>query len=344
MKEEEFDQFVRERIDSLNLIPDVQWDEEKVWKRIKSGKGFNPNVSFFMYGFLFFIITILVTFSLFLERPVNLIQKEVKLEPAKKVTDTELVSKALPLKEKPLINLSKEVSQLKDIAPTVEKESIQQFLGQKKSKPKYNMALKPDLKDEKKDSVKDVRSVPIKIAKVGDENNQHSIGQKVLKQKNQMALISDLTEEKKDSVNTHRFIPLNTLKVKNYREILFSIDPTSLNIGLNKITNLSRRFSLAYGLHLRKFYDSPDVFENSSEFSNNTSIEIPLQVRYQFPSNESKFSVFLYSELRNSLFLNQSNGIQNHNLKYRLGTELRYRFYRGYFFVRLPVYEKNLIN
>lgn len=303
MKEEEFDQFIRERIDSLNVISDVQWDEEKVWEKIKSGKGFSPNFKLFMYGIVLIITTTLITLSSLPEVPVTLEQGKAKFEPAKLKDAHQAVSKALPVKEKLLIIQSQDVAEIKKMVPQVKKEIVQDSVDQKISEPEDKVALKPDF-----------------------------------------------AEKKIDSVKTGGSGYINPYELKNSQEIVFSTAPNNLSIGLNKITYVSPRFSLVYGLYLKKFSSSSGALKNNSELSTNSSVEIPLQVRYQFLPGESKFSVFLYSELHNSLLIDPGSGIQNYSLNYRLGTELRYRFYEGndgsaaHFFFRLPVYEKNLIN
>jgi hypothetical protein len=298
-EEEEFDQLIRERINSLNFIPDVEWNEEKVWKKIKSGKNFNFNL--FTYGVILIVTTLLVTLFSLPEIPVTLEQNKLRFEPAKQIDpDASTVSKAEPVREKQE-DLSRELIKIKKIDPKREK-TIQDLISQKLSSPEDNVTLKTEHAMEKKDSVKE--APPIR---------------------------------------------LNSPKAKNSQEIVLSAGSHSFNLGLNRITYASPRISLAYGIHLRQFNSSPGVFENGASLSNILFLEIPFQVRYQFPSRESRFSIILYSELQSSLIMNQSAGVQNYSLKYTLGTELRYRFYQGnnraaYFFVRLPVYGRNLVN
>ncbi len=350
---EEFDHYIKNQIESLNKVPNLEFDEEKVWNKVSLG-----TVSGSGSGLLPFIgLSLIIVIGIFyytmkkqstpkkdtntiiaIEKPDTLSVKETVIDSTAFIQKEPFVSKkdTIIVINETLDTIKKEVSYPPkiNIVSTEQKKKVstpsnKNNLETKKTNSVQNPVVGNDTKDSTKTDIPYAQK--INTGETEKQNRKTAPFKNNISKAKSTSLVKTASSDQKQ------------------KEIVLSTTNYSIALGLNYLNPITESSSIAFGAHFRKFYS----LSNNSDwnnYSNNLNFEFPLQFRYHLNFPESKFSAFLYGSAINSFNLNQTEKNSPYGLRFESGAELRYLIFKNknnkkaYLFFRLPFYNTTLIN
>jgi len=336
---EEFDHYIKNQMESLNRVPDLEFDEKKVWNKVKLG-----TVSSSGGGLLPFIgLSLIIVIGIFYyakeqdfakkdNKPIIVLEKPDTSSIEKTVVDTATIvkKKGVVSKKNKLPNT---IVAMKNTMDTIKKEVPYSAKINTDSTGQKNTIKTPMPEDDAIDSTKTNIAFSSKINR--DKTQQQNRASASFKKHR--------LRTKKASLG--KAVSSDEIQ----KEVVLSLSNYSAALGLNYVNPLTESSSFVYGTHLRKFY----ALNNDSDwinYSNSLNIEIPLQFRYHLNFTKSRFSAFLYGGAINSFNFSQTEKNAPYGLRFESGAELRYLIFKNkknkkaYLFFRLPFYNTTLIN
>jgi hypothetical protein len=109
------------------------------------------------------------------------------------------------------------------------------------------------------------------------------------------------------------------------------------------------RFSLVAGFQLARTYNPYFNFEHGYSPSDAYAFQVPFQFRYYLLPRENRLTAFIFSGISATVPVGRL-AQPGSALRMETGGELRYRIYAdkyknaAYFFIRLPIYNKDILN
>ncbi len=304
----EFDHLIKTRIESLEKIPHMEFNDKKVWDNVRQGTVSSSGSGLLLFvGLSVIIIALGVLYNHYkIETP---LRKENKMITVPKQTDSVSANKIIP-------------------------ESIE-ILEREKNTSKVTGSN--DTTSVNKNSLKKPKRVVADSSKASVDNT---------KQQDSRAIFWNPTTPQVQGNN-----PIRTQSLpKKEKEIVLSLASNSLALGLNYVNPLTKRSSVVFGAHLRKYDFLKNNFDTNG-YPGIFNLEIPLQFRYHLNLPKSRFNAFLYTSAVNSFDLGNTDGLSPYGLRFESGAELRYLIFKaknnrskGHLFLRLPFYNRSLIN
>ncbi|MDJ1485788.1 hypothetical protein QNI16_35230 [Cytophagaceae bacterium YF14B1] len=311
MTPEEFDQIVKNKIDELTYVPDLDYMEDAIWQKVYS------KIKMRLFGFPFLWI------GIFLMIIVGLVATQLQ----NNIVKTSHDPKTQSAMQRAPVTPSKDLS-----AKTIENDhGIRQSVMQT-AVPVMSEVIEP---------AKEIVSAQPIITM--DKR-------KMLVDQIYSDYIHDSTYTytlQKDSQSQMR--PLSMLVPDHTSELIDKVQPETSHqnylwlssdriiIGNRWFKPLSQRLSLGYGLGAgQSFY----VAETNTVLSMPT-LEIPVELRYYLIPREKRFTAFMYTLLNGSFTANTSQ------LTVITGAKAQYRLWQnsrsaGFLFADIPMYRRQL--
>jgi hypothetical protein len=312
MKSDEFDAFFRVKLDELNQVPDVAWNNESAWSKVisKMGKGFGGLKVFTAVVLLISVACILFVWNYkYAKQPVTALV-ETNIIPAKSL-QTHLPKQTDTLEWKNFIMVSR--------------------------------LERPKVKIEKQVNSIGIRHLLMTAPVFTTHPTQESLPEVTTTNSEQKELANDsiigyskLTEPVKNKISIEK-------------ELYVSVQGNTTTTGTHYVAALTNKFSLLTGLQFAKSYNPYFNLEHIYAPLAAYSIQVPLQIRYYLLPRENRLTAFIYSGISASVpvggFTQPGSA-----LRIETGGEVRYWIYAdkyknaAYFFIRLPVHNKDILN
>ncbi len=326
---EEFDRHIKSKIDSLDEVPGVTFDEKRVWKKIGSNWGRNMTLLTVAMVLLTSVVTVNGLYKEEQnEQVVSSISREIKSDLSVDSTGVVISEEALP-KE----NFSnKETYTIPKVKEHVAKAS------------KGGVHIPPRLLST--DSVQQVEE----MKEVEETEEVQEV--EVVNNDSDQSIRSDetyrsLPQEEKEPVVNRAPGTVN----KDRKELVFTSDGENQTVGITQLERLDNRFSLSYGIQInRARYRRLNLTEGQNKPVEFYQIEIPVGLRYSLHPKNGLLKPFLYTGLKSSFFLNPNSNNRNYNLSLESELGLDIRIFttkngkKGYLRFKYPLYNKNIIN
>lgn len=310
---EDFDQLIRSKIDTLDKVPGVEFNEEKVWRKIKPRLGGSV---FFALGLITLLALLTTVFVSWEKNQIQMVKpQEAKDRKSEALTEAKFLREDIP-------NAQRELKR-QGLIDTSSMQTTVELLISKNSIPEVDL-------------IKDFRLVPSK-------KPESSIAQTVLV--NQAKKVVD----KEESVPLSA--PFASQAEQEVQEVSFSAGSNGQTLGLTRLKRVDDRFYLTYGLQFSRDFDprlESDQVVNKM-FKRN-SVQVPIGLRYNLFEKERRFRAHISGEFRNSFLASSITNAMAYNLSFESNLSLDYRIFstpdgkRGYLRFRLPIYNTSIIN
>jgi hypothetical protein len=323
MEPEAFDQFCQRKLAQLTQVPDLEWEEENVWQKIRRQLR-GGSFSFRYLSVLLILVSTLGWFAL--RRPDKLTviaparsQRTVKQPPAKPDSvanqpESKPAVHAIHLKVKKAQAVSKGLFRPTTIDSTKALPVVQQLPDQ---------PLQPQ-----------TTPSPAFVPK--------TLPGGMAQKKRALTALRVTT----DTVPENR----SNRRLRKEQEHYLASGGDGPVTGLRQVWHVSQRVSLVHGLQVRQPYTAHLSPEMPAQLQ--YALELPLEVRYYLLPKEKRFTVFLYGNLLPSVVLSQPASLVSRRpvgLSLQAGAEARYRLFgtkhgsNAFLYVRLPVYQRSLL-
>jgi hypothetical protein len=314
MNPELFDNFCRVKIDQLEEVPDLKWNDSHVWGKLsfKLGKGYGGSTS----AFAVVLLSIFLCFYIW--------------KYANKENDQSSASK----KVAPKINRQHDFLPNQRTESTSVNEAIT-VLKKNTSTPVNTTAI-----SQSKKTLSLI--LPLERKLLSSSNIvQPSLGSQVSRP---VKKIKESVLSPADSRNKIVF------KKESEKEVYASMNSNGSSTGINYLRPVSRRFSLVYGLHLARTYNPYFDLETHNLSVDITSVQVPFQIRYYLLPKDNRLTAFVYTGLTGSFPVSRHISANNFILNAEAGAQAQYRLLStknggaAFFFVRMPFYRQTIYN
>lgn len=308
---EEFDRQIRIKIDSLDEVPGVEFDEKRVWKKIK------PRLSLGSFLFVGLLLTFLTT--IFLIKP----ESQTQIIEYNQLQE----STSMGLTEPKVVHV--------DSANEIEEFKIQVLIDSSNIQIAKEL---PILKIERQgiDSVKYSGSTSNENPKNGYVKTTSTHQKKKIPIK------------KKE---TPEFESLSGQTNEKTKELSISLGKNNQTIGITHLWKANNHFHFTYGLQINRSFDlTRETNEKVFTSFNAIQYQVPIGIRYNLSNSERRFRSFLSTDLINSFPASFYNGTIDYNLSFEANLNLDYQVFstkggkNGFLRFKLPLYKKDLVN
>lgn len=310
---EDFDQLIRSKINSLDNVPGVEFNEEKVWRKIKPRLGGSV---FFALGLITLLALLTTVFVSWEKNQIQMVKpQEAKDSKSEALTEAKFLREDIP-------NAQRELKR-QGLIDTSSMQTTDELLVSKNSIPEVDL-------------IKDFRLVPSKKSESGVV---------------QIALVDPAKRVLDKEKSVPLSAPLASQAEHEAQEISFSTGSNGQTLGLTRLKRVDDRFSLTYGLQFSR--NSGTRFQSNEDVNtrfNSNSVQVPIGLRYNLFKKERRFRAHISGEFRNSFLSSPVTNALEYNLSFESNLSLDYRIFstpdgkRGYLRFRLPIYNTNIIN
>jgi hypothetical protein len=327
MEPEAFDQFCQRKLAQLTQVPDLEWEEEKVWQKIQRHLR-GGSFSFRYLSALLILVSILGWFTM--SRPDKLLVPDhTRTQPVAKRPTAKPDKTARRDRSKPAVN------------PVNLPETKAQAVKKTFSRRTTADSTKP------LSIVEQLPGKPVVLPKTKQPSitSQKTLPEAMPQQEQAITTQRVTTDTVQENLSGSR-------KQKEQERYLASGGNGPVT-GTREVWHVSRRLSLVHGLQVMQSYTASGAPEMPAELQLDYALQLPLEVRYYLLPKENRFTVFLYGNLLPSLVLSQPVSLVSRHpvgLSLQAGAEARYRLFttkhgsKAFFSLRLPVYQRSLLS